>query len=229
MEGSISVCYNRTMLHDKDIREPLFDFLEESFGKNRIFEEKEIGRSRADVMMVTEEALWGIEIKSDADTYARLERQIKDYNRFFDYNMVAVGKSHSKSVAEHVPDYWGILVIEDGEEITVCMEREPQRNPKREKTVLFRNQISMLWRPELVHIQELNAMPRYKTMSKANLILKMMEKIPADVLKRQVCQELLERDYTIIADTINAYRAEQNRPKKRKSKKARKTTEKKTE
>ena len=73
------------MLKDKDIREPLFTYLEERFGKVRIIEEKQIKKSRADCMMVTSDFLAGIEIKSDADTYARLERQIKDYNRFFDF------------------------------------------------------------------------------------------------------------------------------------------------
>jgi len=34
-------------LHDRDIREPLFEFLEDSFGKIRILEEKTMGRSRA--------------------------------------------------------------------------------------------------------------------------------------------------------------------------------------
>lgn len=72
-----------TMLKDKDIREPLFDFLEEQYGKVRIIEEKTMGKSRADVVMVLEEELVGIEIKSDADTYARLSRQVKDYDRFF--------------------------------------------------------------------------------------------------------------------------------------------------
>ena len=60
------------LIHDKDIRDPLFDYLEETYGKIRILEEKMMGRSRADVVMVTEDALYGIEIKSDADTYARL-------------------------------------------------------------------------------------------------------------------------------------------------------------
>ena len=30
------------MLHDRDIREPLFDFLEDTYGKIRILEEKKI-------------------------------------------------------------------------------------------------------------------------------------------------------------------------------------------
>lgn len=45
------------MIRDKDIREPLFDFLEAEYGKIRFIEEKTMGRSRADVVMVTEERL----------------------------------------------------------------------------------------------------------------------------------------------------------------------------
>ena len=60
------------MLYDKDIREPLFDFLDDIYLTNRIIEEKQMGRSRADVVMVTPLAIYGIEIKIDADTYASL-------------------------------------------------------------------------------------------------------------------------------------------------------------
>lgn len=65
------------MLYDKDFRDPLFLFLEEHFGKIRIFEEKVIGRARVDVVMVTPNALYGIEIKSDADTYTKLATQVR--------------------------------------------------------------------------------------------------------------------------------------------------------
>lgn len=53
-------------LLDKDIREPLFTYLEIKLGNVRFFEEKEIGRARADIMMVTDDAISGLEIKSDA-------------------------------------------------------------------------------------------------------------------------------------------------------------------
>ena len=59
-------------LYDRNIREPLFEFLEETYGKIRILEEKRTGSARADVVMITPKLLYGIEIKSDADTYARL-------------------------------------------------------------------------------------------------------------------------------------------------------------
>ena len=52
------------MLKDKDIREGLFNFLEDEYGKIRIFEEKTMGRSRADVVMITSQHIVGIEIKS---------------------------------------------------------------------------------------------------------------------------------------------------------------------
>lgn len=101
------------MLLDKDIREPLFDFLEERYGKVRILEEKTVGNSRADVVMVIPDKIVGIEIKSDADTYTRLESQVADYDLYFDQNIVVVGSTHAGHVAEHVPDYWGIISVEE--------------------------------------------------------------------------------------------------------------------
>ena len=89
---------------DADIREPLLDYLDDIYYKNRIFEEKVMGKSRADMVMVVPEGFIGLEIKSDADTYERLERQVPDYDRFCNYNYIVVGKSHQKHVAEHVPE-----------------------------------------------------------------------------------------------------------------------------
>ncbi len=47
-------------IHDSDIREPLFEHLEDIFGKIRIKEEKTMERSRADIVMVTPDSLYGI-------------------------------------------------------------------------------------------------------------------------------------------------------------------------
>ena len=45
-------------IRDMDIRELLFNFLEAEYGMIRIIEEKTRGRSRSDVVMVTEDALY---------------------------------------------------------------------------------------------------------------------------------------------------------------------------
>ena len=191
------------MLYDKDIREPLFDFLEAYYGKVRILEEKQIGRSRADIMMVIPSHVVGIEIKSDADTYARLKRQVKDYNQYFDYNYVVAGTSHAKHIEEHVPKWWGIITVEKIEgETDFYILRKPGETPD----VNEKKKLSLLWRPELAHIQELNHMPRYRQRSKQFVIEKIILCVPQDILHEQISQELFERDYTLIAETIREYK-----------------------
>ena len=195
------------MLKDKDIREPLFDFFDEKFGKVRIIEEKQIAKSRADVMLVLEETLVGVEIKSDADTYTRLARQIKDYNKFFDYNYVVVGSSHSKHVDEHTPEYWGIRVAtEDEQDINFQVLREPGINKRAQKTYKMKRKLSILWRPELARIQEINNMPKYKQKSKDFVITKIMEKVPWELLHKQISEELFQRDYNTIDDVIQEWK-----------------------
>ena len=196
------------MLKDQDIREPLFDFFDEKFGKVRIIEEKQIAKSRADVMLVLEEKLIGVEIKSDADTYARLARQVKDYNKFFDYNYVVVGSSHSKHIEEHVPEYWGIIeAISKEESVEFNVLREPEINKRAQRTYKMKRKLSILWRPELSHIQEINGMPKYKQRSKDFVITKIMEKVPWDLLHRQISEELFQMDYNTISEAIKEWRS----------------------
>jgi hypothetical protein len=203
-------------LHDRDIREPLFDFLEETYGKIRILEEKMMGKSRADVIMVTESALFGIEIKSDADTYVRLESQVKDYDLYFDYNYAVVGSSHAAHIEEHLPAWWGIISAERMEEkVDFYIMRKPLPNPE----VKWERKIRMLWRPELAHIQELNGMPKYKEKSKLFVQEKLIEKLPPELLQRQLCEELFERDYTAITEQIQEFRLQNGKKRRRKRKK----------
>lgn len=202
------------MLYDKDIREPLFDFLESTYGKIRLLEEQIMGRSRADIVMVVPDALYGIEIKSDADTYARLQRQVDDYDLYYDYNIIVAGTSHATHIKEHVPEWWGIITVEqEGEKADFYFLRRPQKNPK----VDWGHKIEILWRPELAHIQEQNQMYAYKNKSKRFVADKIVETVPEEILKTQLSQELFERDYTKIWDTIQEFRKENGmKPRRRK-------------
>ncbi len=199
------------MLHDKDIREPLFDFLEESYGKIRIIEEKIIGDSRADIIMVMPDAICGIEIKSDADTYTRLAGQVKDYDKFCDMNIVAVGSRHGLHICEHVPPHWGVITVEEengGADFYFL--RKPAKNPN----VNPEKKLSLLWRNELAQIQSMNDMPKYKEKSRAFVakkIVAMTEKIGAENLARQISDILFERDYTLVSETIEKHRKRRKR------------------
>ncbi len=212
------------MLKDKDIREPLFFFLEEQYGKVRILEEKNIGKSRADVVMVTDDAIFGIEIKSDADTYTRLSRQVKDYDSYYDKNIVVVGTKHAHSIEEHVPAHWGIITVEeDGDAPDFYILRKPGVNAE----VTFRKKLEFLWRPELVKIQEAHDMPMYRGNSKSFVVDKIATwtedgRIDEDTLQSQICELLFERDYNTIFEEINKYRVEHGAHKRRNIKKRKK-------
>ena len=185
---------DRIILYDSDIREPLFDYLEERFGKTRIFEEKIIGKSRADLLMLTASQIIGLEIKSDADTYERLKRQVRDYNRYCDANYIVIGKSHEKQVEEHIPKEWGILTVRVmGRDFVIEEMRPAMPNPKMKREL----QITLVWRPELQHLLEINHLPKYKQKSKRFVQQKLLEKMEWEQLKPQICEELFERDYTL--------------------------------
>ena len=210
---------SETVLYDKEIREPLFGFLEETFGKVRILEEKRTGQARADVVMILPEEIWGIEIKSDADTYARLAEQVKNYDLYYDRNVVVAGTSHAQHIEEHVPEWWGIITVERDErgEPDFYVLRHPTLNPNRSML----RKIMILWRPELNRLLEENGFPKYREKSKAFVRKKLAECVPDALLNPQISEALFERDYNTIEDEILAYRKEKRSGKKRSSKRRR--------
>lgn len=200
------------MLKDKDIREPLFAFLEESWGRIRIIEEKNMGGSRADVIMVTPDSFVGIEIKSDADTYTRLAGQVEDYDRYFDMNIIVVGTRHAMHVEEHVPASWGIITVEEVEgRADFYVLRRPKPNPAVDPA----RKLSLLWRPELQHIVARHLKHKYERISKKDVIGKLLAGVPYETLRLEMSEELFERDYTRIFDEINQFRVEREGKKPR--------------
>ena len=194
---------NIKILHDSDIREPLFDFLEESYGKVRILEEKQTGKARADVVMVTERFLYGIEIKSDADTYTRLKKQVRYYDQYYDRNIVVIGSTHAAHITEHVPEWWGIISVElIGDKIDFYVIREARDNPKCQDE----KKITVLWRPELNRLLKMNGLPAYRQKSKAFVQKTLLERVPGELLWPQAMEELFERDYNTIREEIEEYR-----------------------
>ncbi len=184
------------MLHDSDIRDNLCLYLEEVHGKVRFFDELVIGKARADIVMVTEEAIFGIEIKSDADTYARLKRQVRYYNKFFDYNILVVGSTHAAHAEEHVPKHWGIISVEMiGGKMDFYELRSPALSPR----ASLKTQLGLLWRRELSEIQRINKLHKYTGRRRDFVEEYVLSSIPEETLKKQVLDVLFERDYSIFA------------------------------
>ena len=65
-------------MQDKEIRRILIEYLGIKYKEYRIYQEKSIGSSICDLMLVTDK-LTGFEIKSDQDNYELLPRQVTAY------------------------------------------------------------------------------------------------------------------------------------------------------
>lgn len=176
---------------DPEIREALFYYLDCNFGKHRTFEEVPINTSRADIFAVTESGLIGFEIKSDADSYARLKTQVRNYDLFYDCNYIVIGRKHIRGAQKHIPEYWGIICVSEG---GVEIIRHHSVNPK----VKLKKQLEFLWKKELSNILRRYSMPVYAQKSKAFVRQRLMERIPDEFLKKELYEELFERDYTLL-------------------------------
>ncbi len=184
----------RPMLYDEDIRILLFDYLDRRFPKVRTFEEKAMGHSRSDVIALLPRTIVGIEIKSDADSYTRLVTQVKDYDKYFDINYIVVGSSHVMGVREHVPPYWGILVVDQTEEEPIIRQvRSAKPNPK----VKLKTQLVFMWKRELRMLLKVNKLGIYEKGSRRTMERALLAFVPHDMLKKQMCYMLFERDYSI--------------------------------
>ena len=176
-------------MKDKEIRKILIAYLQAQKNEMRIYQEKSIGSSICDLMVVTDR-LTGYEIKSDSDDYKRLAEQARTYTRFFDRNYVVVGRSHAGSVTSKVPDEWGIICVERD---NVTVEREAKDN----KAVSRRSQLSVLWKLELKNILLKNGMPLYVQKEKGYISDRIADAVDNDILRKQIAYELLHRDYSV--------------------------------
>ncbi|MDR0497237.1 MAG: sce7726 family protein [Treponema sp.] len=182
-------------MNDYEIREALCHYIDETHcDKFRIIDELVIGNARADIVIATDH-LKGYEIKGDTDSYTRLPGQIKEYDIYFQQNYLVVGTHHRESAKEHIPPYWGIMCISNSESSTqvetIC-EADP--NPR----FVLKKQLSLLWRKELSNILKANGLSKCSGKRKAYIIKYLLECVPRNLIERQICEELFERDWTLL-------------------------------
>ena len=181
--------WNINYMNDKSIRKILLAYLKTKNVNMRIYQEKGIGNSICDVMVV-EDCLIGYEIKSDLDNYSRLNEQVKAYNLFFDRNYIVVSDRHMNSIVDKIPSSWGIICVREN---NIYVER----NAKKNKNVSRRKQLSILWKLELKNILMKNNMPLYAQKEKGYIADEISKNVSEDMLGEQIVQELMDRDYSV--------------------------------
>lgn len=92
------------------------------------FEEFPIGNSRVDLASINGKSV-AYEIKSEYDNYERLEKQIEDYSKCFEYVYVICPKSKIKCIKKHLPDYCGIYAYAGGSNIRFKVYKKAEHSP----------------------------------------------------------------------------------------------------
>ncbi len=186
-------------LNDKAMREVLFDYYEMTNERLRFFEELCIGKSRADAILVRENRIVGFEIKSDKDNLLRLENQMKDYTRFCDECYIVTGDKHLEEIPLVVPEFYGIIRIylDEDEQARLEVVREAAKDPKESKRRKIKHQMSLLWRDEITMIAKANKVKPISKKSKPKIAMMLVNNMEYDDLRRAICEELMERDYSL--------------------------------
>ena len=180
-------------LNDKDIRKVIYDSFSGSREETRILEEFPMGDSRADMLLVTKTKLIGLEIKSDRDSFERLARQVKDYEKFFDTNYLVVGTCHVEEAMRTVPAHWGIYEVyenSDGTYIMECVRSASMALKDNTEEKLY-----LLWRNELMRIVRDYRLAKGNLQRKDKMISKIVRGLTIPVIQSEICDALLAREY----------------------------------
>ena len=153
--------FNMIKTYDESVRSALSDFLVDELRQSqkitghpsRIISELGIGHGafRIDIVAVNG-LMHGYEIKSDADTLARLPEQAEAYSRVFDKLTLVVGERHIIKALSIIPDWWGVKLAKSHADGTILFS-DIRTALNNESQDVF-SVAQLLWRQEALDILE---------------------------------------------------------------------------
>ncbi len=176
--------------NEKDIREKSTNLLKELY--NIKFLENEYTHTslpvRADILAVSNnKEVITLEIKSDKDTFIRLEKQLKEYMNFSHIVFIALDISHLPKFLKKFDTYSfdtiGIMVYEDNE---VYVFREPYKRTKINAT-------SLLWKKE--YLQFLECFPISTSKLSVDRALKIINRCYTVYEFETICEQIFINRY----------------------------------
>lgn len=143
----------RQILRETELTKFLHD------GNSKVVEEftLPVAKARVDIAVING-ALHAYEIKSAADTLARLPSQIESYLKVFDYISVVTEKKHFERILTILPESVGLIVCDENSDAKSYHIRKPQLNKAKESFYIAK----LLWRDELTECLNKFQIP-YKT------------------------------------------------------------------
>jgi hypothetical protein len=115
-------------------------------GADAVFYELWLPRTyeRVDVVVVADDATHGFELKSGRDTLGRLPRQVVAFSRVMDRCSLVVASRHLRVAATAVPDWWGLTVADEENQLEVVRPGRPNPGPFDRQTL-----VEMLWKRDV--------------------------------------------------------------------------------
>jgi hypothetical protein len=184
---------SKGQLRDPDIRFKLLREIETRFCDKKhdlILQEFGCNAARIDVAVVNG-ALHGFEIKSDCDSLERLDLQIAEYGKIFDYVTLVTGNRLFDSARRRVPSWWGIgLAIFTDEAVHIRERRKPKKNPCPDPLSLAQ----MLWKRETIQCLRRSGMTGFSPNQPADeLWAELAQHLPVEVLASEVRAAIKKR------------------------------------
>lgn len=149
------------------------------------------GSARVD-MAVIGPSLHGYEIKSEFDTFKRLNSQITYYNRCFEYVSLVVSNKHLDKALSICPTWWGIMEpITTNGEISFIEHKISLKNPAIDPNAI----VQLLWKEEAADaLSSLNNGASISRKRRKELWLDLVEQLEIDKLCSIVKEKLIARN-----------------------------------
>lgn len=197
-------------MRDRDVRHALHDSLRREHAgelESTLFVDELglCGAVRVDVAVVNG-ALSGFELKSAADTLARLPKQVAIYSQVLDYSTLVVAENHLDKAARLLPTWWGCTVARThGEALWLDEIRPATFNPSIDPFALAQ----LLWREEALDALEgLDAAAGVRSKPRRDLWAKLVMETDLTTLRNIVRDSLKSRSGWRKAHELTTRRAD---------------------
>ena len=149
-----------------------------------------LGVVRADIALFNG-VMHAYEIKSECDTLKRLDNQIYEYNKFFEYVTVVSCEKFMNRVLESVPENCGLILAKNGKDgVKFKQVRKAKKNKGIDKICLAK----ALWKDEMIEILENKQYNRgFKSKSKPLLYEILAQEFSANQLVQIVKNKIKKR------------------------------------
>lgn len=94
-----------------------------------------IKRKLVDLVVLKKHRTIAVEVKSNNDNLIRLEEQIKEYKKIFDYVLIVTTEKHKNNVIGTVSDDIGIYIVQD--DSSIIKIRNPWKQKSKDKIELL--------------------------------------------------------------------------------------------